>query len=310
MNEYGTKVLKEYYKDYLNSLPLGSNFNLTEEQFMIKINEGAKHFIKNVNCYRIKNDDSTGMDVFETEYINYSNSYNFINILGYGSKIIKGFNDKEKLYFVLPIPNEYKDENVIDQIKNYVNDINEFKNFYPWTNENSTIDINEINNKKEELQKDNKFPVILTSVGEYQKIYICADILEHMMSKNNGKLRKTIYYSQYDNNLNEMYYIINNDIIDPAFIGYFMLFMKGKIIFTGENIEIAFINKLIDKIFLNVGIDVSTYKNVYDNKLNNEIYGTDVKTKLKVRDFEMEDGYEKEDKLPIQKRIENEIKKI
>ena len=107
MNEYGTKVLKEYYKDYLNSLPLGSNFNLTEEQFMIKINEGAKHFIKNINCYRIKNDDSTGMDVFETEYINYSNSYNFINILGYGSKIIKGFNDKEKLYFVLAGPRNF-----------------------------------------------------------------------------------------------------------------------------------------------------------------------------------------------------------
>ena len=95
LNEYGSKILKEYYKDYLNSLPINSNFNLTEEQFITKINEGAKHIIVDAKCVRIKNDNSTGMNDFEVDKINYSNSYNFINVLGYGSKIIKGFNDRE-----------------------------------------------------------------------------------------------------------------------------------------------------------------------------------------------------------------------
>ena len=197
LTDYGTKILKAYYQDYLKQIQTNSNSdsNLTIQEFTFKLNEAAKKYILDVQTYRIKNDNSSGMNIFEKGYINYSKDYNFIDLLGYSEKLFNNFNDSEKIYFKFPISNNYTVDEVIEQLKKYIDDdIEKFNKFYNWKEENCVIDKSNIGNKKDELIKDNKFPIILTNIHDYQIIYICSDILEFIMSKDNGKLRKTIYY--------------------------------------------------------------------------------------------------------------------
>ena len=313
LTDYGTKILKAYYQDYLKQIQTNSDSdsNLTIQEFTFKLNEAAKKYILDVQSYRIKNDNSSGMNIFEKGIVNYSKNYNFIDLLGYSEKLFNNFNDSEKIYFKFPISNNYTVDEAIEQLKKYIDDdIRKFNKFYNWEEENCVIDKSNIGDKKDELIKDNKFPIILTDIHSYQIIYICSDILEFIMSKDNGKLRKTIYYCQYDNDLLNRYFIMNNDILDIAFIDYFMKFMNNSIIFEGENIEIAFLNKFINKIYLSIGINITNYKNVYDNKIDNNIKGTNMKNKLTLDDYKhkMEEDDDDKNKDTI-KAINDRINK-
>lgn len=289
LNEYGDKILKRYYQEYIKTLRPGQEFNLTEEQLTQKLNEGAKYYIRDLECFRIKIYNSMARKDVEVERIQYSDSYNFINVLGRGQRMIAGFDDNEKLYFNFPIVNKYTLEDVINKIKSEVN-IKEFKNFYNWDDDKSVINKKDIDKYKNDMIKDEKFPPLLIKPTE-TSIYICGDIFEYLMSKNNGELRKKIYYCQYNNFGGSKYFIINNDIIGVGFIDYFM---NDEIEFNGNNTDIAFISKLIDNILERVGFTVSRYKDIYDSK--EDIIGTDVKHKYEKGDFDKKMEEEDDDK--------------
>lgn len=292
LNEYGEKIITPLYQEYLKVMDPKNPFRLSQNQFCLMLDRKFNELMSNDTNYYwyIKNTkQEINIGVEKPDNLNVFSKLINKDEDNYNLQI----RDDIKFYFGFTI----KDGNidgVIDKIKKECEDKEkDFRHFYKWNNKYCKVKTRNINTNEyqKDFQNDGLFPKLLNDTTDY--IWICYDLFEYMMSKNNGKLRNKIFYCQYmaektyDSFNYKQYVIINNDIIDVGnFIKYFM---DDDIEFKGDNLDLAFTNLIISKTLEKCGLNSNMFKNAFDVK-ENEISGTTIEPDNKMiidnRDFE------------------------
>lgn len=292
LNEYGEKIITPLYQEYLKVMDPKNPFRLSQNQFCLMLDRKFNELMSNdTNYYWYIKNTKQEIDIGMEKPDNLNVFSRLIN------KDADNYNlqirDDIKFYFGFTI----KDGNidgVIDKIKKECEDKEkDFRRFYKWNNKYCKVKTRNINTNEyqKDFQNDGLFPKLLNDTTDY--IWICYDLFEYMMSKDNGKLRNKIFYCQYmaektyDSFNYKQYVIINNDIIDVGnFIKYFM---DDDIEFKGDNLDLAFTNLIISKTLEKCGLNSNMFKNAFDVK-ENEISGTTIEPDNKMiidnRDFE------------------------
>ena len=292
LNEYGEKIINPLYQEYLKVMDPKNPFRLSQNQFCLMLDRKFNELMSNdTNYYWYIKNTKQEIDIGMEKPDNLNVFSKLIN------KDEDNYNlqirDDIKFYFGFTI----KDGNidgVIDKIKKECEDKEkDFRRFYKWNNKYCKVRTRNINTNEyqKDFQNDGLFQKLLNDTYDY--IWICYDLFEYMMSKDNGKLRNKIFYCQYmaektyDSFNYKQYVIINNDIIEVGnFIKYFM---DDDIEFKGDNLDLAFTNLIISKTLEKCGLNSNMFKNAFDVK-ENEISGTTIEPDNKMiidnRDFE------------------------
>lgn len=308
INQYTELILRKYLEDYIQKNPQTNTLTLgqLETKFNRIIGEKSNSFIKTPLVYQIINDNSSGMNKFRITFDFPDNKYTYNPGFKFGLQNRYKSTDDNKYYFGFKFPNDYDVDDIKDKMKTLI-DMRKFKNtFYDFDDNKCVLTIDEIDDKRDELIDDHKYPVLLT---DEDYAYICSDIFEYLLYNSNGQLRDKIYFCQYETfDMDNIYYVINSDIIDEHFIEYFM---DNDISYKGKNTDMAFYSKVIDKLISLIGLNRGNYKDIYEYK---DIIqsNTDFKDKFKdddgIKKMEIE-GEEKENDKERDRRERERIQK-
>ena len=309
IKQYGELILNKYYEDYIKqNYQFGDNYERVKHDMSIKIHDGLNQIIKPGQCIKVKIDKTLESTTFDAYVDRKHHATAFDDFLGFGHDNYYT-EDNEKLYFKFIIPNDYRIDDIIEQIietigKTNLKSLNKF--YQPKDKDYFVMDAIDIRgDKKDKLIEDGKFPAFLTTVKDEQLLLIPLDIFDFMMSMNNGALRNKIYYCQYNNfDMSNNFKIIGDDVIDKHFIKYFM---NETIEFKGNDTKIAFITKILDKLLENMKLNISKYKDLYENKDN--ITGTDIKSLFNPHDYaKLMEEEKEEDKKESSKELMKKLK--
>ena len=301
ITQYAQLILNKYYEDYIKQNVGFSNFEIMKNQMGAQLLEKLRQIVEYGKCFKLKIDKSNNETSFNAAIVEHHASA-FSELLGFNFVDDYHIENDEKLYFPFKIPNEYSPHDVEVQIvktigmtnfknlKQFYQPIKKYENYFVMDFKECQTD------KKDQIINDGLFPAFLTSLNDDQVIYIPLDIFDYAMSINNGKIRSKIYYCQFNNfDMSQKFKIIGDDIIDYNFIKYFM---DDTITFKGGDTKIAFMTKILDNLLVKMNLNISKYKDLYDNKENN-ITGDDVKTIFKEGDYDVKMEEEKEEEKTI-----------